>query len=284
MPYPSTFSTFNRPTPSDRLNSPSHSDLHNTTSSAVGQIEQYLGLSTSSAVGSLTYDIRSPQSDGGGHIQTAVKGGTGQTTYTKGDWLVASNSSTLSKLSVGADGRIPSANSSVATGIEWIQNPRPKISTSASVISVVTTAETSILSTTIPGSTLGTNNAVRATLFADSFTFVGSASVTFRAQYGNNQLASVTVTPTGNTTQSVSGKVEYVVIANNSENLQRGILNVTLQDQPHNPSAVTSVISLKLYNSNTGSVASSANQTMGVTAQIQNGSFKVDGSIVERIS
>lgn len=120
MAYPSTYTSFNRPTSTDRLNSPSHSALHNTVSSAVGQIEQTIGLSTSSLVGTLYYDIRSPDSNGGGHVQTANKGGTGQTAYTKGDVLVASSSSVLTKLSVGAtDGLALVVDSSQATGVKW---------------------------------------------------------------------------------------------------------------------------------------------------------------------
>lgn len=119
MPYPSTYSSFNRPTASDRLNSPSHSALHNTVSSAVGQIEQTIGLSASSLIGTLYYDIRSPNSNGGGHVQTANKGGTGQTTFTKGDLLVATSSSVLSKLTVGANNQILIANSGAAAGVNW---------------------------------------------------------------------------------------------------------------------------------------------------------------------
>lgn len=116
--FPSVINTFNRPNPTDKLNSPSHSALHNTVSSVVGQIETVIGLSTSSAVGTLMYDIRSPDSNGGGHVQSAVKGGTGQTTFTKGDILVATNPSLLSKLAAGPDGTVIQYNSSTASGLQ----------------------------------------------------------------------------------------------------------------------------------------------------------------------
>ena len=83
--FPSILDTFSRPTPTDRLNNPSHSALHNTVSSALGQIQAVIGLNTgpnASAVGTLMNDIHSPDSNGGGHVQTANKGGTGQTQYT----------------------------------------------------------------------------------------------------------------------------------------------------------------------------------------------------------
>lgn len=120
MAFPSTLSSFSRPSATDRLNSPSHSALHNTVSSALGQVEAVIGVDgISSVVGTMMYDLRSPASSGGGHVQTAVKGGTGQTNFAKGDILVASSTSVLSKLSVGTNGYLVTANSGAATGIQW---------------------------------------------------------------------------------------------------------------------------------------------------------------------
>ena len=49
----------------------------------------------------------------------ATRGGTGNTTYTKGDLLAATGSTALAKLGVGSDGQILRANSGTATGLEW---------------------------------------------------------------------------------------------------------------------------------------------------------------------
>jgi hypothetical protein len=120
MAFPSVLSTFARPNPTDRLNSPSHSALHNTVSSALGQVEAVVGVDgISSVVGTMMYDLRSPASKGGGHVQGAAFGGTGQTNYTKGDVLVAQSASVLTKLAVGADGLALVANSNAALGINW---------------------------------------------------------------------------------------------------------------------------------------------------------------------
>lgn len=118
MAYPSTLSTLATPQASDRLNNPSHSQLHQNENAGITEVQTFLGT-LSSVQGTVLYDVRSPNSDGGGHVQTANKGGTGQTSYTKGDLLVATSSSVLTKLAVGIDGQSLKANSSVAAGVEW---------------------------------------------------------------------------------------------------------------------------------------------------------------------
>lgn len=116
--FPSILNAFTRPTTTDKLNSPSHSGLHNSVSSALGQVEAMIGvMGASSVVGTLSYDVRSPASPGGGHVQSANKGGTGQTTYTKGDILVAQSSSVLSKLAIGSEGNILRISSVNAVGM-----------------------------------------------------------------------------------------------------------------------------------------------------------------------
>ncbi len=118
MAFPSVITSFSYPSPTNRLDNPSHSGLENTQSSAIGQLQAFIGTDAS-AVGTLQYDIRSPLSDGGGHVQTANKGGTGQTSYTKGDLLIAQSSSVFTKFAIGADGAVLSADSTTAAGVAW---------------------------------------------------------------------------------------------------------------------------------------------------------------------
>jgi len=121
MAYPSAVGTFTNPNPTQRLNSPSQSSIVAALNAAIVEIETFVGT-LSSAVGTLVYDIRSSNSNGGGHIQTANKGGTGQTAYTKGDILVASSSSVLAKLSAGSDGQVLTADTTAQTGLKWGTN------------------------------------------------------------------------------------------------------------------------------------------------------------------
>lgn len=281
MPFPSTYSSFNRPSATDRLNSPSHSDLHNTVSSAVGQIEQTIGLSTSSLLGTLFYDIRSSQSNGGGHVQSANKGGTGQTSYAKGDLLVGQSTSVLVKLAAAQDGYVLSYNSSTASGLEAVQRTTPKIYLSASVVHVSVQGEVSIFSTTIPGSTLGTNNAVRATVFVNNLQFANQASVVYVATYGNNIIGSVAACPTGNPPDS-EGVITINLLANNSTNVQRATTTYQLAAEATD-TAVPGPAHF-FYSTRTSSVHSSANQTLGLTVRHQNGSSKYDGVVVEKIT
>lgn len=52
-------------------------------------------------------------------IASASQGGTGQSSYTKGDILAAQSSSVLNKLAVGTDGQFLVADSAATNGIKW---------------------------------------------------------------------------------------------------------------------------------------------------------------------
>ncbi len=118
MAYPSLLSVISNPQATDRLNSPSHSSIHQAENTAITEIETFVGT-ISSTPGTLIYDIRSANSNGGGHVQTAALGGTGQTAFIKGDVLIASGSSVLTKLAVGTAGQVLTVNSGAATGVSW---------------------------------------------------------------------------------------------------------------------------------------------------------------------
>ncbi len=60
---------------------------------------------------------------GGGGTIPVNRGGTGITSYTKGDLLVATGATTLAKLPVGTDGQALLAASATSTGVEWTTLP-----------------------------------------------------------------------------------------------------------------------------------------------------------------
>lgn len=288
--FPSIYSTFSYPTASDRLNNPSHSTLENLQSSTIGQLQAVIGLNgDSSTLGTLLGDLRSPGSGGGGHVQTPAYGGTGQTTYTKGDIIVATSPSVMTKLAVGLDGQAVVADSSVASGVKWGFPSASKVSASASVQTFLGSSNPSpaqsILSAVIPGSTLGTSSAIRATLNINDFRITGTNSIMLRANYGGGYLCSVVARATSAVINaSVCGELKYTLISNNSALAQRGILFLNVFGQKGDPMTATSVISVSLYNMSISSVNSSANQTMGIEvmgSEVSN--FNVDGYIVEKI-
>lgn len=116
--WPSILSTISDPASTDKLNAPSHSSIESAQNDAIKKLETFLGTAAS-AVGTIMYDVRATASDGGGHVQAANKGGTGQTAFTKGDILVASSSSVFSKLAVGSNNQALIADSNQVAGIKW---------------------------------------------------------------------------------------------------------------------------------------------------------------------
>lgn len=289
--FPSVINTFNIVSATDRLNSPSHSALHNSVSSVVTQVETFLGTASganASAVGTLMHDVRSPDSNGGGHIQTAVKGGTGQTTFTKGDTLVATSPSVLSKLAVGIDGQALVADSSVAAGIKWGTPGGTKIANSASIFTISSVqSETSILSVSLPGSTLGTSGAVKTTAFVTNFVNGNdSSSVLVAANYGGTRVASVLVIPTSGSPSF--GTIEYILISNNNISQQRGNLIISISPNKLNFGTIAnSVIGGLAFVTGTSSVNSSANQPVGLSATFSRNSnveiLEINGYTVEKI-
>ena len=293
MPYPSTISSFSNPVPSDRLNSPSHSSVETAQNTGLTELQTYIGVITgvnASAAGTLLYDIKAPGSNGGGHVQVATTGGTGQTTYAQGDILIAANSSTLSKLAVGSDGQILKANSSVATGINWVEDSTPKVANSASVITIVAAGQTSVINVTLPGSTLGTSNTVRSEAFISDWRPVQGGSVIAVAQYGGQNVASVVLCPVATLMASIAGVFSHTMIANEATNAQRHFFRADMAvasvggsvDNTQFDGRILAVPSsmmtiVKAQGTGTSSINSTANQTYGMTIQ---GFAGGDGSAV----
>lgn len=74
-----------------------------------------------SAIEEVSNECRNVDNMTGG-VLDVNRGGTNIASYTKGDILAASAGATLTKLNVGTNGYILSANSSTTTGLEWIAN------------------------------------------------------------------------------------------------------------------------------------------------------------------
>lgn len=272
MAFPSTFSTFPRPSTTSRLDNPSHSALHNQVSSALGQVEAVIGTSDS-VIGTIIGDLRNPSSDGGGHVQTANKGGTGQTSYTKGDILVAQSTSVLTKLAVSSTtGQVLTANPNTAVGVEWA-NPAGATRIAVNSSSVATGAGAAsvavvLYSTSILGSTLSTSNAVKFTGTIRKFTTDGNTQWT--VNYGNNVIASINTIPVTGSASIVAGTVEGVIAAHGSSSVQVGYLKVDLGTNATANGAASGAISYGFSYGN-ASVNSNADQNLTISANFSNG-------------
>lgn len=290
MPWPSTIGSFSNPNPTDPLNSPSHSGIETAQNTAILEIERSVGTDAA-VLGTIIGDLRNPVSAGGGHVQGAAYGGTGQTTFGKGDILVAQSASVLSKLTVGVDGTLLQADSSISVGVKWSSgSPFGKIHASilGSVMTQNVVSEGSIFSVIIPGSTLGTNNAVRATLNVRAWgNGSGAGSTLLAAQYGNNQVASILVSLLPmSINDEFSGQFVYTLIGGGATNIQRA--NLFMNVARVNPGGNSSIVARLAWGN--GSVLSDASAKIGMTIRRSepdpgNGQgFYPDTVIVERIT
>lgn len=266
MPFPSVIDSFSYPQATDRLNNPSHSAQHQTINSVVGQIETVIGIAgDNSVLGTIITDLRSPGSDGGGHIQSANKGGTGQTTFTKGDILVATSSSVLAKLAVSSTaGEVLMAQPNDAAGIRWSPVVANKVAVNSNPTSIVSSTGAAVLySASIAGSTLGTNNALKYTGIVRWFSSNGGDTFTLTTTLGNNTINSMTI-PTTGSTLGIVGKVEGTIIANNSSVAQQGYLEVIAQTNNGGGGAPANT---RLYGANygTSSINTNALQNLVIT-------------------
>src|SRR3990167_4052921 len=295
--FPSVLSSFTDPNAGDRLNSPSHSSIEAAQNDALEKLETFVGTA-SSAIGTLMYNIRAAASDGGGHVQAANRGGTGQTVYSQGDILVATSASTLARLAVGVDNQILQANSSVAAGINWVVNPGARVFVDNVIRNVASsTGETTMFSTSILGSTLGSSNVVRATTYFNPWAAENS-SVLARYKYAGNTVASVLLIP--RSSGSIFGTISHTIIAS-TVSAQRHLVEVnlmsditgtqnmrgTIQFNPQDPSSPSSTMTvIRGLVRSTSSVDGSANRAYEGTIEVMTGNgtnMSILGTIVEKI-
>lgn len=197
--YPSTISTFTNPKPSDRLSTTPHSVIETAQNTDLTAIETFVGT-LSSLQGTLIYDIRSPNSNGGGHVQTANLGGTGQTSFNKGDILTGQSSSVLAKLAVGPDNTVMTADSTQPNGVKWGGGA---ISATAIQNQTYTYARASVMSASVYGIVLGQ----AVSVLSDGMGFVVKWPTT-----NSTSILALTVNATG--PSSVSGLLKQTDLTN----------------------------------------------------------------------
>lgn len=264
MPYPSTLTSFTDPNPSQKLNSPSQSSIVSNLNTAVEEVQNFIGLDgSSSTAGTLIYNIRSSDSDGGGHVQSANKGGTGQTAYTKGDILVAQSASVLSKLAIGDNGFVLTADSTATTGIKWASVLGSRVNIKTSSVAAAFTGSsitTTLFTSSIIGSTIGESNAIRFSGNLQNFGLRAGGTFTVNVNYGANTVASLVL----NASQSVVGTKGQITgtIAGNGASSQIGIVQFMATNTPLD--ANRNIISTS---NGTSSIHTSATQNLVITGR-----------------
>lgn len=266
--YPSTISSFNYPAATDRLNNPSHSALENSQSSVITQIQAVVGLS-GDAPGTIIGDLRSSSSDGGGHVQSANKGGTGQTSYTKGDILVATSSSVLSKLAVSSTaGEFLTVDTSQPGGMKWGASGT-KVYVGSSVVNIDRwqgSVANVLFAASILGSTLGTSNAIKYTGIFNKYNVAVNENFTVVVNYGTGSIATIPMIGGGSVISS-GARVEGTIINNNAVTSQLGYARFIASNNFSEDSAFDGATIAMGGAYGTSSVNSTLNQDLIITGQ-----------------
>lgn len=265
--FPSIISTISDPAATNKLNSPSHSSIEQAQNDGIKKLETFVGT-LSSAAGTLMYDIRAAASDGGGHVQATNKGGTGQTSYTKGDTLIGSSSSVLTKLAVGSNNQVLMADSAQATGVKWAtlgsSNTTVVIDNTATNYVNATADDTTWYSESIPGSTLGATGGIMTKIFFRAIATANTYSpITFRLKYGSNTMVTSSMAGAAFNVGTLYGYVESLITANAATNSQIGSFKLFATT---NVAGATPTF-LSAGGNGTSSIESSANQNLILSIQ-----------------
>ena len=157
---------------------------------------------------------------GGGQITDAAlsaavgvaKGGTAQTSYTKGDILVATGATTLAKVPVGSNTQVLTADSAEASGVKWAAGGGGG---SGDIVSTLTSAEISITGATT--ATISRWHVCSGTSADYTVTLPTAASnagkmIGFRMATGLTKI----VTLDGNSTETIDGATTRLMWAGES--------------------------------------------------------------------
>lgn len=167
--------------------------------------------------------------------------------------------------------------------------PFPLVSYSlADVVIASSTAETTLLTTTIPGGTLSTGNAVRFKIFFSTLVLSDTKTLTLRLKYGATTMATRVLTYDGTGAQYNFniGYIEGFLFANASASAQHGHIMIIASASNESFSDAGAA---QFFASATGTATetSSGDLTLAVTAQFNNSSstdaLTTQFSIIERI-
>lgn len=131
--FPSSLDNLSNPSPGDALTSPSHAGQHADANDAIEALQAKVGIDSSAVTSSHDYKITDITS----RLNTVENSYVSDTIIdAKGDLLVGSGADTVTKLTIGSDGYVLTADSTQTDGVAW------KDPTELPVV-VITTSSTS---------------------------------------------------------------------------------------------------------------------------------------------
>ena len=147
------------------------------------------------------------------------------------------------------------------------------------------TAEETILSVTIPGNTLGTNNCLRVRLNVREWNMDnGGSGFTLKAYYGGNNIASNGFSPVSTSAANGTGVIEFLLYGDTATNAQMGTLttDITVGDGSSTGGPRTNHV----YQKGTSAIDSTLDQTLAVTGQFGFSAslpFVISGMTIENL-
>lgn len=144
-----------------------------------------------------------------------------------------------------------------------------------------TTTKTNLASVSVPGNSLGTNNAIRVKGWVTLLNFTGGSTLTLRAELGAQTIVTLTVNPAGAANLGL-GYFEFEIRAAGATNAQDG--QGQIMTTP-NVIASSSTSVTKQFATGNGTVDTTAAQTLAISAQFSNtvGTITVDATTIELI-
>lgn len=125
----------------------------------------------------------------------------------------------------GGSGKVIRANSTSLPNAILGVNKKIAVGPAQSDVVTATTSEIDVISVSIPGNFLSTNNAVRLRVHFSNISIDGTSSactMTFRCKYGSTTMATLTTGSTSSFLSTLKGWMEFLLIADGSTSAQDG--------------------------------------------------------------
>lgn len=186
---------------------------------------------------------------------------------TKGDIIGGTGSGGTSRLAVGTNGQVLSANSSETTGLIWSTlSYNKKITTATTDVAIANSAtETTLVSATVTGGSLSTNNCIRAVVRVDTVQSVAATTdLTIRMKYGATTVVTNTISNIGALSLG-GGDITAYLYAAASATSQEGSVLADIQTNAIN--ANDGIVGVYNLAKGTAAETSSGDLTFTITAQ-----------------